>query len=229
MSRRPRCSFRRPPAIPARRTRDRAAEPAQRHRGRVLRRADDGDRADQALPGHPRDHLPAPGRAGPQRGRRLVRGDPWRDPGHRRRVGLRQDHDRAHADAAHRADRRADRLRRPRHHAPARRGHAPAAPRDTDDLPGPVLVAESPAHGRRHRGRAMAAAKGQDGQGHQARASRNCWNWSGSTPSTTTGTRTSSPAASGSGSGSRARSRCGPSSSWPTSRCPRWTCPSRPR
>ena len=45
---------------------------------------------------------------------------------------------------------------------------APAAPRDPDDLPGPLLLAQPPAHGRRHRGRAVPAAGGQAARRDQA-------------------------------------------------------------
>src|ERR1039457_4227275 len=55
------------------------------------------------------------------------------------------------AGPAGRPDRRPDRDRRPRRHASAPGPDAPAAPRDPDDLPGPVLLAQPAADGRRHR------------------------------------------------------------------------------
>ena len=64
------------------------------------------------------------------------------------RVGLRQVDDRPAGDAAARADRRHDPVRGPRHHPSRRQGPAAAAPRDADDLPGPVRVAEPAPHGR---------------------------------------------------------------------------------
>ena len=87
---------------------------------------------------------------------------------------------------------------------------APAAPRHPDDLPGPVLLAEPAAHGRRDRRRAVPAAGASSPRAGSRRRCRSCSSWSASTPSTTTATRTSSPAASGSASASPARWRCEP-------------------
>ncbi len=96
------------------------------------------------------------------------------------------------------------------HRAPARSGCA-AAPRDADDLPGPLRLAEPAADRRRDHRRAVrasrassprAAPKAEVQELHGARRA--------STPSTTTATRTSSPAASASASASRAPSPCGP-------------------
>ena len=84
---------------------------------------------------------------------------------------------------------------------------APAAPRDADDLPGPLRVAQ-PAQARRpDRRRPAEAARDRLAATSSKTASRSCSSGSGSRPSTTTASRTSSRAASGSGSGSRARSR----------------------
>ncbi len=68
-------------------------------------------RPGQALPDHPRDHLPAQDRRR-QGGRRRELGDRARgDAGDRRRDRLRQEHDCQAADAPARRDRRRDRLR----------------------------------------------------------------------------------------------------------------------
>ena len=66
------------------------------------------------------------------------------------------------------ADRRPDRLRRPRHHEAVALGHAPDPPRDDDDLPGPVRVAERAQAGRVHRRRGARGAQARHGRGDQA-------------------------------------------------------------
>ena len=82
-----------------------------------------------------------------------------RDARRRRRVRLRQVDDGALHHAAARPDRRQDRLRRSRHHAPLARRDAPDPARDDDGLPGPVRVAE-PAQARRlHRRRGARGAQ----------------------------------------------------------------------
>ena len=87
---------------------------------------------------------------------------------------------------------------------------AAAAPRDPDDLPGPLHLAEPAAHGRHDRRRP--AARPQDGPREQGPrpGAASCSRSSASTPSTTTATPTSSPAASASASASPARSPCSP-------------------
>ena len=93
------------------------------------------------------------------------------DPRPGRRIGQREDHHRPPAHAAGRADQRPDRDRRPRRHAPAAGPDAPATARDPDDLPGSLLLAQPPAHGRRDRGRAVPVAEGQAaGRGQACRA-----------------------------------------------------------
>ena len=126
------------------------------------------------------------------------------------RVGLRQDHHRPADDPAAGADRRADRSSRAATSPTSARRDAAAAARHPDDLPGPVLVAEPPAHGRHDRRRAVPAPGRRARRAASSGPCRTCWSWSGSTRSTTTATRTSSPAASASASASPARSRCGP-------------------
>ena len=112
--------------------------------------------------------------------------------------------------AAAGADRRADHLRRAGHHPRPRPGAAPAPPRPADHLPGPVRVAEPPAHGRRDRGAAVAGQRHQAARRGAGPGAGTAGDWSGSTRSTTTATRTSSPAVSASGSASPGR--------WPCSR-----------
>ena len=139
---------------------------------------------------------------GPSTGSTFVEG---RDPGPGGRIWLREDHHWPPAGPAGRTDRRPDRVRRPRHHAPAAGPDAPDAARDPDGLPGPVLLAQPAADGRRHRRRAFRLKVKRAG-GASERC-RSCWSWWASTPSTTTATRTSSPAASGSASVSPGRWR----------------------
>ena len=84
---------------------------------------------------------------------------------------------------------------------------AAAAPRDADDLPGPLRVAQ-PAQARRpDRRRPAEAPRHRLGQGARAAGRRSCSSGSASRPSTTTASRTSSRAASASGSASPGRSR----------------------
>ena len=134
-----------------------------------LRRAAHRGRApDQALPGR-LGRVHTPGRRGARgRGRDAQRA-PRRDARHRRRVGLRQvDDGTAHAQAA-RADGGHDPLRWPRHHASQPARHAPHPARDADDLPGPLLVAESaPDGGPDHRAAVL------DPQDRGRRARRSC-------------------------------------------------------
>ena len=80
------------------------------------------------------------------------------------------------------------------------------AARAADDLPGPVLVAQSAHDGGADAGRAAGAARAARRAGI-ASARPSCWTWSAWRPSTRSAIRTSSPAASGSASASRARSR----------------------
>ena len=82
--------------------------------------------------------------------RRLARGPARRDARHRRRVGLRQVDARPAPGAAARADQRHDPVRRRRHHVALAARAAAVPPRDADDLPGPVRVAQ-PAQARRAR------------------------------------------------------------------------------
>ena len=125
-----------------------AAERGRLQPGRARRDADGGARPRQALP-DPRRLLPPPGRRGPGRRRRVVRRHARRDARARGRVGLRQVDDRAAAAAPAGPDVGLDQLRRPRDRGHQGRRAEGAAPRDADDLPGPVLVAE-PAQDGRH-------------------------------------------------------------------------------
>ena len=93
----------------------------------------------QGLP-HQGRRPAAHGGRGARRGRRGPRDPPRRDAGPRRRVGLRQDHDRPAAAAAHRAHRRPHRLRRHGHHDPAGQGAASptgGACRSSSRIPSP--------------------------------------------------------------------------------------------
>ncbi|MBI2296952.1 MAG: ABC transporter ATP-binding protein, partial [Betaproteobacteria bacterium] len=106
---------------------------------------------------------------GARGGRALLRGVPRRNPGSRGRVGLRQDHGRAHAPEARGGDRRRDDVRgRERH---ARRGTAAQglSPQDPGDLPGPVQLAQSPHDDRRDHRRADAGVQARAGQEGSAR------------------------------------------------------------
>ncbi len=94
----------------------RARSPKQARRGRqarggagmtARRAAGRGPRPRQALPAHARDRLPAEGRRGARRRRRLVRRAARRDARHRRRDGMRQDDHGAPDHAPARADRAA--------------------------------------------------------------------------------------------------------------------------
>ena len=103
----------------------------------------------EVLPDHRRRHPQAQGRRRQGRREHLLRHRARRDAGHRRRERMRQVHRRTHGHEAARPDRRQGRVRGPGHHQPHAQADGPAAPRDADDLPGPVLVAEPAAH-RRH-------------------------------------------------------------------------------
>ena len=116
-----------------------------------------GRMADGAAPpaaGTPARRGPRPGQALPDPRRRScsarsamvqavdgveLRHPPRRDARPRRRVGLRQDHGRPPAAAAHRADGGHDPLRRHRHHEAPGRGPQALPAADADHLPGPVL------------------------------------------------------------------------------------------
>ena len=154
------------------------SERVERHRERH-RPAARGARPGQALPDNPGHHLPAPDRRRQSGRRRVVRRPAGRDARDRRRDRVWQEHDRAAARAAARPDRRRDPLRGRGHRQAYQERRASlkaAAPGGADDLPGSVLVAQSPParwldHRRavRHpwavqgRGRAQAARPGSDG------------------------------------------------------------------
>ena len=89
----------------------------------------------------------------------------------------------------------------------SRRQMRPLAPRDADDLPGPVRVAEPAEAGRADRRRPDQVPRPGFRRRAEAAASRSCSSGSDSPPSITTASRTSSRVASVSGSGSRGRSR----------------------
>ena len=131
-----------------------------------------------------------------------------RDVRDRRRVGLRQDHARPDGRSRSRSRPRAGAVRRRRPRTLSRaRELRDAAPRDADDLPGPLLVARTRASGSRR----SSPSRSRSTRGHAERARRKrvreLLDGSGSAPSTTTATRTSSPAASASASASPGRSR----------------------
>ncbi len=181
----------------------------------------------QVLP-HPR-RPPAPPAADPCRQRRDARHQARRDPGPRRRVGLRQ----VDAGAAGAASRRSDggrnplRGRRPR---PARGRRAVRhAQAHAGDLPGPLLLAQ-PAHDggpdhRRAHVRARHPAAGEDPRaGRGAAAARRALPLHGRCA-----TRTSCRAASASASASPGRSPSTRTSSSATRRSRRSTCRSRAR
>ena len=152
--------------------------------------------------------LRAPGRRGPGGRRHRLRRLQGRDAGPGRRVRLRQVAPPAGCSPGcwSRPPARSSSTGRDiTHLTPG--PDAAAAPRHADDLPGPVLVAEPAAHGRRDRRRAVPDPGHQDRARRQARGAGPARSWSGSTRSTTTATRTSSPAASGSASASPARWR----------------------
>ena len=82
-----------------------------------------------------------------------------------RRDRVRQEHARARRDAALRADRRQDLVRRTGHHAGQGRRAPGAAPRHADGVPGSVRVAEPAQDGRVDHRRALAPAQdGPEGQ-----------------------------------------------------------------
>ena len=101
-------------------------------------------------------------------GRGLVQPAARRDAGPRRRVGLRQEHDRAGDRPAVQAHRRLDHLRRAGHHRGRGRGPAQAPAPVPDDLPGPVRLARPADDGGRHDRRAA----GRPRRGHEGRAPR---------------------------------------------------------
>ena len=139
---------------------------------RAGRDADGGPRPLQALP-DPRRLLPPPGRRGQGRRRRLLRRHARRDARARGRVRLRQVDHRAAAAAPAGPDRRLDQVRRPRDREHQGRRAEGAAPRDADDLPGPVLVAEPAQDGRHDHLRPVRHPRHQADQGRaQDRPSR---------------------------------------------------------
>ena len=128
---------------------------------------------------------PAPVRRGPPRllrprqrdragrGRHHLRPAPGRDARPRRRVGLRQVHDRPRHRPGREGHLGQDPLRRDRADRAEPRRPAHAAHPGADDLPGPDLVAEPAPPGHRHRGRAAdhledrhQGGAGRDGQRH---------------------------------------------------------------
>ena len=177
-----------------------------RERGQRRRAAARGRPPAPALPRAGGDRLPP--RGGQRQGgrRRQLRAPRGRDRGAGGGVGLREDHAGADADAAAASHRRADPLRRPRHHRRRPQGPAAAATGHADGLPGPVRLAE-PAQDRAPAGVRAAAAARQlagGGRGHGSTTCSSAWAWR---PSTRAGSRTSSPAVSASASASRALSR----------------------
>ena len=131
------------------------------------------DRHAEVLPAVPEDADQPAGRPGPGGRRHLLRAAAGRDrsgswvspaaasppPG------------RTHAPAA-RPHRRHDRVRRRGHHQRHRRPPARAAPRDADDLPGPLRLAEPAAHGRRRSSRRRSRSSGSSPRAAPARPSR---------------------------------------------------------
>ena len=152
-----------------------------------------------------------------------------RDPGPGGRVRLRQVHDLACGAASAAGHQRQGGVRRrgPDHRRQERA--APPAPGHAAGVPGPVRLAGPADHGQRDHRRAAADPRPLRRQGggppEGQRPDGAPW---GSSPSTATATRTSSPAASASASASPGRWRCGRSCWCSTSRCRRWTSPSRP-
>ena len=171
-------------------------------------------------PGSPRGEGPQGALSDPQ-GRPQAHGRPresgrWRvlrvaqgaHAGARRRIGLRQDHDRQGDPAAHRAHGRQRAVRRRGAHAALARRAARAALGDADHLPGPVRLAQSAHAGRRDPARGDAQPLGR---GERCRARpKDCGSLEGSRACPrrrSDAIRTSSRAGSASASRSRARSR----------------------
>ena len=105
---------------------------------------------------------------------------------------------RDHAPA--RADQRRDQFDGQRHLELLAHRDAARAPRDDDDLPGSVRVAQSAQAGRLHRRRGARGPQDRHATPRTSGACRSCSRSSASTPSTTTASRTNSRAASASGS-----------------------------
>ncbi len=147
---------------------DRAGPP----RGQARRRrrpAAPGPGPQGLVPDHRGHAHRAPHRRRACRRRGHVRPPPRRDARPRRRVGLRQEHDRARHRPAVQADRRPHRVRRDGH-LDRRREAAAAAPQPVpDDLPGPVRVAQPADDRRQHRRRAARRPQRRD-EGRAARA-----------------------------------------------------------
>ena len=164
----------------------------------------------QVLPGRTAQALRC-GAAVAARGRRR---EPLRGARRDARAGrgdrLRQVHAGALHDPAVRPHGGPGHVRRQRHqHAVAHRD-APAAPRDADDLPGPVRLAEPAPPGRVDHRRPVRHPRRRRRRGAQAQGAGADGARRASTPSTTTGSRPSSPAASASASASPGRWRCKP-------------------
>ena len=123
---------------------------------RRSRHAARGDGPRQALP-RALAAFAAHQRARARRRRGLARGGRGRDARRRRRVGLRQVDARPAARPPARADERRRSASTGGHHDAVAAAAAAVSPRDADDLPGPVRVAE-PAQARRRRSSATRSA-----------------------------------------------------------------------
>ena len=179
----------------------------------------------RALPRRAQRVLGPAGQVGPRRRRRVLHRPPRRDARARRRVGLGQDHRRAHGAPAHRSDRGPDHLPRRRTSPPRGRGAAQVAPAHAARLPGSVRVAE-PADVRApaRRRAARRARPGQVGELPLAIRSSPCSSAADSRRTPPTVIPTPSPAVSASASASPGRWPCSPTSSSPTNRCRPSTC-----
>ena len=170
----------------------------------------------EAVPGRKRRLHPATDYGG---GPRLVRALRRGDAGPRRRERERQVHARPLHPSARAAVGGDGDLRWPRTDGAGWAGTPGRAPTAPDGLPGPGRVAQPPAPGRLHRGRAAPAARAPAAvRRRSGLGSRSCSAGSASAPSTSTATRTSSLVASSSGSPSPARWRASRGSSPSTSR-----------